>query len=184
MLLPSRRFDRSRLLHLHLRHRCNTHPYINLHGHHNRHILKRLDPRQLHHFEHAKGTVSKANADGNECDHQHTALPDLLRVLGELEEAGAAFVDIDKGVDEEQDVGGGGHGGANGEPDHVEGLDPAGKDFRFCGRSGSVRVGRGWARGEETWDPGEEGDVDDHKGAEVDVGQDVGRRVDDLAGEE
>jgi hypothetical protein len=186
MLLPSRRFDRSRLLHLPLRHRCKNHPYINLHGHHNRHIFKRLDPRQLRHFEHTESTISKANADGNECDHQRTALPDLFRILGELEEASAAFVDIDEGIDEDNGVEKGGDGGAEGEPEHVEGLDPAGKDFHFCGRRGGVRVGggRGRARGEETRDPGEEGDVDDHKGAEVEVGQDVGGCVYDLAGGE
>lgn len=99
---------------------------------------------------------------------------------------GAAFVDIDKGVDEDNDVEEGGDGGAKGKPDHVEGSDPAGKDFHFCGRSGSIGVGgsRGWTRGEETWDPGEEGDVDDHKGAEVEVGQNVGGCVGDLVGEE
>jgi hypothetical protein len=86
-------------------------------------------------------------------------------VFLEMEEASAAFVDIDNGIDKDNDVEEGGDGGANGEAEHVEGLDPADKDFYYCG-SGRV--------GEEAWDPGEEGDVDDHKGAEVEIGQDVG----------
>jgi hypothetical protein len=36
------------------------------------------------------------------------------------------------------------------------------------------------AGGQQAWDPGEEGDVNDHEGADINVGQNIGNGVGDL----
>ena len=87
-------------------------------------------------------------------------------------------------MEEFDDVEEGGDGGAEREPEHIEGLNPAGKDFHLCGLSWGVGVGRSTFRGgrEEAGDPGEERDVDYHEGADIEVGEDVGDCVGDLDG--
>jgi len=106
----------------------------------------------------------------------------LLCVLGGLEETGGALIDIDEGVEKDDEVEKAGDGSAEGEPDHIESLDAAGEHLQLGWWGGLVRIdGCGFGTGgQQTRDPREEGDVNDHEGADINVGQDIGNGVCDL----
>ena len=99
-----------------------------------------------------------------------------------MEESGAALVDVDEGLKEDDDIEETRDRSAEREPEHIEGLDPAGERLHLSGWRGCARVGRGrfGARGKEARDPREEGNVDYHEGADVEVGENVSGCVGDL----